>query len=73
MFRSSSATLLEETLLESPEASCDGVHRTVQKFLRHENLATTMKYLESSPRRQLKALDHCAPAFPWPCPPSRTS
>ncbi|MDE2045385.1 MAG: hypothetical protein KGJ69_09665 [Thermoplasmata archaeon] len=69
MFRSSSATLLEETLLESPEASCDGVYRTVQTFLRHEDLATTMRYLESNPRRQRKAFDPYARVFPWPAPP----
>ncbi|MDE1822144.1 MAG: site-specific integrase [Euryarchaeota archaeon] len=69
MFRRSGATLLEETLLNSPQASRDGVYRTVQEFLRHENLATTMKYLESSPRRQRKAFDQYARVFPWPAPP----
>ncbi|MDE1837924.1 MAG: hypothetical protein KGJ23_15085 [Euryarchaeota archaeon] len=68
MFRSSSATLLEETLLESPEASCDGVYRTVQTFLRHEDLATTMRYLESNPRRQRSALERYGQVFPWPNP-----
>ncbi len=66
MFRRSGATMLEEALLESPQASRDGVYRMVQEFLRHENLATTMKYLESNPRRQRKALDQFGQAFPWP-------
>ena len=69
MFRRSGATMLEEALLESPEASRDGVYRAVQEFLRHENLATTMRYLESNPRRQRNALDHYGQAFPWPGPP----
>lgn len=65
MFRRSGATLLEEALLESPAASVDGVYRVVQGFLRHENLATTMRYLESSPRRQRRALVRFAQAVPW--------
>ncbi len=68
MFRRSGATLLEETLLNSPQASRDGVYRTVQEFLRHENLATTMKYLESNPRRQRRALERYGQVFPWPNP-----
>lgn len=69
MFRRSGATLLEEALLESRGASHDGVYRTVQEFLRHENLATTMRYLESNPRRQRKALDEYERSFPWPTAP----
>ena len=65
MLRRSGATMLEESLLESPSASRDGVYRTVQEFLRHENLATTMKYLESNPQRQRKALDLYGEALPW--------
>lgn len=66
MLRRSGATLLEEALLDSPEASRDGVYRSVQEFLRHENLATTMRYLESNPRRQRRALDQYGQALPWP-------
>ena len=65
MFRRSGATLLEEALLNAPEASKDGVHRTVQEFLRHENLATTMKYLDANPNRQKRALERYARALPW--------
>ena len=65
MLRRSGATMLEESLLESPSASRDGVYRTVQEFLRHENLATTMRYLESNPQRQRKALDLYGEALPW--------
>ena len=57
MFRRSGATLLERTLLESPAASRDGVYRSVQEFLRHQNLATTMRYLEADPARQRRAMD----------------
>ncbi|MDE1822143.1 MAG: site-specific integrase [Euryarchaeota archaeon] len=69
MFRRSGATLLEEALLDSPQASRDGVYRTVQEFLRHENLATTMRYLASNPRRQRRALDQFGQALPWPSTP----
>lgn len=65
MFRRSGATLLEEALLEAPRASPDGVYRVVQGFLRHENLATTMRYLESNPHRQRRALVRFAEAVPW--------
>ena len=65
MLRRSGATLLETTLLASPEASRDGVYRTVQAFLRHANLGTTMKYLESNPGRQERALERYALALPW--------
>ncbi len=57
MFRRSGATLLERTLLESPAASRDGVYRSVQEFLRHQNLSTTMRYLETDPARQRRAMD----------------
>ncbi|MDE1822146.1 MAG: hypothetical protein KGJ23_15120 [Euryarchaeota archaeon] len=43
----------------------DEVYRTVQEFLRHESLATTLKHLEASPRRQKKALEQHGKAFPW--------
>jgi integrase len=65
MFRRTGATLLEEALLSSPQASKDGVYRVVQGFLRHENLATTMKYLEANPARQERALQEYAAALPW--------
>jgi integrase len=65
MFRRSAATFLERTLLRSPEASRDGVYRTLQGFLRHENLATTMKYLEADPTRQQRAMEAFAQALPW--------
>jgi integrase len=65
MFRRSGATLLEEALLASPEASKDGVFRVVQGFLRHESLATTMRYLEANPARQERALERYAQALPW--------
>lgn len=65
MFRRSAATALEESLLGTPGASVDGVYRILQGFLRHENLATTMRYLEANPRRQRRALDRFARAVPW--------
>jgi len=65
MFRRSAATFLERTLLRSPEASRDGVYRTLQGFLRHENLATTMRYLEADLSRQQRAMDAFAHALPW--------
>jgi integrase len=65
MFRRSGATLLEEALLASPRASKDGVYRVVQGFLRHENLATTMGYLEANPARQERALREYAATLPW--------
>lgn len=65
MFRRSAATFLERTLLRSPETSRDGVYRTLQGFLRHENLATTMKYLEADPSRQTRAMEAFARALPW--------
>jgi integrase len=68
MFRRSGATLLEEALLKSPGQSPDGIYRVIQGFLRHENLATTMKYLESNPGRQARALATFAAAVPWPLP-----
>ncbi|MGA7922607.1 MAG: site-specific integrase [Thermoplasmata archaeon] len=65
MFRRSGATLLERTLLRSPDASRDGVYRTLQGFLRHDNLATTMRYLEADPSRQQRAMIAFAEALPW--------
>jgi len=65
MFRRSGATLLEEALLKSPNASIDGVYRVVQGFLRHDNLVTTMRYLEANPARQRRALVEFAQAIPW--------
>ncbi|MGI0132125.1 MAG: tyrosine-type recombinase/integrase [Thermoplasmata archaeon] len=65
MLRRSGATLLEKTLLNSPETSRDGVYRSVQEFLRHENLATTMRYLEADPSRQRRAMDVFGQALNW--------
>lgn len=65
MLRRSGATLLEKALLASPDASRDGVYRSVQEFLRHENLATTMRYLERDPGRQRKAMQLFANALGW--------
>ncbi len=65
MFRRSGATFLERTLLRSPEASRDGVYRTLQGFLRHDNLATTMRYLEADPARQQRAMAAFANALSW--------
>jgi integrase len=71
MLRRSAATLLERALLASPGVSRDGVYRSVQEFLRHENLATTMHYLEHDPARQRQALATFATAFDWnPAPPT---
>ncbi|MCI4351808.1 MAG: hypothetical protein L3K14_00235 [Thermoplasmata archaeon] len=63
--RRSGATLLERTLLRSPEASRDGVYRTVQGFLRHENIATRMRYLEPDPSCQAAAMRVIADELPW--------
>ncbi len=68
MLRRSGATLLERTLLRSPEASRDGVYRSVQEFLRHDNLATTMRYLETDPSRQRRAMAVFGRAFDWSGP-----
>lgn len=65
MLRRSGATLLEKTLLRSPEAARDGVYRAVQGFLRHESIATTMRYLEADPGRQAAAMEAFASALPW--------
>ncbi len=65
MLRRSGATLLEEVLLGSPHPSLDGVYRAIQSFLRHENLATTMRYLQENPARQRKALEQFGSALPW--------
>ncbi|HEV2428773.1 MAG TPA: site-specific integrase [Thermoplasmata archaeon] len=65
MFRRSGATFLERALLDAPQSSRDGVYRVVQGFLRHENLATTMQYLEADPSRQARALGQFAEALPW--------
>jgi integrase len=68
MLRRSGATLLEKTLLESPEASRDGVYRSVQEFLRHESIATTMRYLDRDPSRQRRAMEAFGTAFDWNAP-----
>ena len=65
MLRRSAATLLERTLLRSPQASRDGVYRSIQEFLRHDNLATTMRYLEADPSRQQRTMETFAHAFDW--------
>jgi integrase len=65
MLRRSGATLLERTLLRSPDAARDGVYRMVQDFLRHESIATTMRYLEPDPSRQAAAMEALAHALPW--------
>lgn len=65
MLRRSGATLLEKTLLRTPEASRDSVYRSVQEFLRHENIATTMRYLETDPSRQRRAMAFFARALSW--------
>ncbi|HLY76293.1 MAG TPA: site-specific integrase [Thermoplasmata archaeon] len=65
MLRRTAATLLERTLLRSPQASRDGVYRMVQGFLRHESIATTMRYLEPDPSRQAAAMEAFAQALPW--------
>lgn len=65
MLRRSGATLLERTLLQSPDSARDGVYRTVQGFLRHESIATTMRYLEADPARQAAAMQAFANALPW--------
>ena len=70
MLRRSAATLLERTLLRSPQASRDGVYRSIQEFLRHENLATTMRYLDSDPSRQRRAMEAFARALDWMDTPS---
>ena len=51
MLRRSGATLLEEVLLKSPHPTLDGVYRAVQAFLRHDDLTTTMGYLQGNPAR----------------------
>ena len=65
MLRRSGATLLEEVLLGSPHPSIDGVYRAIQSFLRHENIATTMRYLQENPARQRRALEQFGSALPW--------
>ena len=65
MLRRSGATLLEKVLLRSPEAAKDGVYRSVQEFLRHENIATTMRYLERNPSRQRRTMETFGKAFDW--------
>ncbi|MGA8302755.1 MAG: site-specific integrase [Thermoplasmata archaeon] len=70
MLRRSGATLLERTLLRSPEAVRDGVYRAVQGFLRHESIATTMRYLEADLSRQAAAMEAFAQALPWQTSPS---
>ncbi len=65
MLRRTGASLLERTLLRSPDAARDGVYRAVQGFLRHDNIATTMRYLEGDPARQAAAMEVFARALPW--------
>lgn len=65
MLRRSGATLLERALLRSPEASKDGVYRAVQGFLRHESIATTMRYLEADPKLQQNAMRAFGLALRW--------
>ncbi|MGI0054319.1 MAG: tyrosine-type recombinase/integrase [Thermoplasmata archaeon] len=65
MLRRSGATLLEEVLLDSPHPTLDGVYRAVQAFLRHDDLATTMRYLQGNPARQRRALADYGRALPW--------
>jgi integrase len=65
MLRRSGATLLEKTLLRAPDASRDGVYRSVQEFLRHESIATTMRYLEKDPSRQRRAMEAFGGAIDW--------
>ncbi len=65
MLRRTGATLLERALLRSPDASRDGVYRSVQGFLRHENLATTMRYLERDPSRERKTMETYGRALDW--------
>lgn len=72
MLRRSGATFLERSLLRSPEAARDGVYRTVQGFLRHESIATTMRYLEADPTRQAEAMQAFADALPWMDPAQAT-
>lgn len=69
MLRRTGATLLEEALLRYPEGAPEGVYRVVQGFLRHENIATTMRYLEGNPGRQWAALEQYRRLLPWPSPP----
>ncbi|MHB8351705.1 MAG: tyrosine-type recombinase/integrase [Thermoplasmata archaeon] len=71
MLRRSGATLMERTLLRNPELARDGVYRAVQGFLRHESIATTMRYLEADPSRQAAAMQAFADSLPWadPVPP----
>jgi integrase len=73
MLRRSGATLLERTLLHSPQAARDGVYRAVQGFLRHESIATTMRYLEADPTRQADAMQAFGEALPWMGPAEPTS
>lgn len=65
MLRRSGATLLEEVLLNAPRPSLDGVYRTTQSFLRHDNVATTMRYLQANPARQRRALEQFGSALAW--------
>lgn len=65
MLRRSGATLLEEVLLRGRSPTLDGVYRSVQAFLRHEDLTTTMRYLQGNPARQRQALLDYGRALPW--------
>lgn len=65
MLRRSGATLLEEVLLKSPHPTLDGVYRAVQAFLRHDDLTTTMGYLQGNPARQRRAMMDYGRALPW--------
>lgn len=65
MLRRSGATLLEEAMLATPRRNPDGTYRVLQTFLRHENLATTMKYLQENPGRQRRAMEQFHALLPW--------
>ena len=68
MLRRSGATLLEEVLLKSPRPTLDGVYRSVQAFLRHDDLTTTMRYLQGNPARQRRVMADYGRALPWGAP-----
>ncbi len=65
MLRRTGATLLERTLLRQAEGPRDGVYRSVQGFLRHESIATTMRYLQADPDRQRAVMELFGNSFDW--------
>ena len=65
MLRRTGATLLERTLLRQAEGPRDGVYRSVQGFLRHESIATTMRYLQTDPDRQRAVMELFGNSFDW--------